>query len=182
MLISLANWEISFNCLKCGNCCRSIITPDHLGIFLFPKEAKKLRRLAEKRNLKLTIYPQQGFTYEHKKTIKPDIIYSYQIADKVCPFLIEEKNRCSIYEDRPSACRAFPVLTTIPVINLIPECNWVKQYCSSEQEIAGNPDSLRNEILHSSKINHWIQKYRPKEGIIWHFNLNTKRWECQNKK
>ncbi|RLI02061.1 hypothetical protein DRO38_04390, partial [Candidatus Bathyarchaeota archaeon] len=33
----------------------------------------------------------------------------YQFADKVCPFLDRNRNRCSIYQWRPLACRMYPV-------------------------------------------------------------------------
>jgi Fe-S-cluster containining protein len=112
-----------------------------MGIFLFPKEAKKLKRLAKIKKLKLTIYPQQGITKSHKKANEPEIIYSYQIANTVCPFLIAVTNRCSIYEDRPIACRSFPVLTFPPVV-LIPECNWVKNFFSGKTVEAGNAESF----------------------------------------
>jgi Fe-S-cluster containining protein len=79
-------------CRECGNCCRVFCPPLTLG------DIDRLARL--------------------KKTSRDDLIEKYlaasgdgeahSIKSSPCPFL--DGNECSVYADRPEACRAYPGL------------------------------------------------------------------------
>jgi Fe-S-cluster containining protein len=174
--------ETSFACLKCGICCRSLKTkqnPFSLGLFLFPKEAELLNQLGEARNVKLTIFPQQGVTTKRETDVKkPEKVFSYQLADPICPFLDGETNKCAIYDQRPVACRAFPVLTPSPLV-LIPECAWVKNNVPSLRPYVPMPwagEGLDDEIRNASRITNWNLKWLKDAREVWVFDLQTKRW------
>lgn len=86
-----AVWQ-QIDCLACGNCCRTlqIVVDD-----------KDIERLAAR----LAITPQQ-FARQYVGTA-PDRTKHFKSTP--CAFLGAD-NRCSVYEDRPQACRDFPYL------------------------------------------------------------------------
>lgn len=78
------------DCLSCANCCKTT------GPLLIPSDIK---RISKRLRLKLTEFETQYLRVDED-------------GDKVlqqlpCPFLGAD-NYCSIYEDRPKACREFP--------------------------------------------------------------------------
>ncbi|MDX1934512.1 MAG: YkgJ family cysteine cluster protein [Capsulimonadales bacterium] len=80
------------DCLTCGNCCRTLqIVVDE----------KDVRRLA--RRLGIT---EKEFARKYVAVAEDRTKY-FQATP--CPFL-GEGNACSVYEDRPQACRDFPYL------------------------------------------------------------------------
>ncbi|MCW3053673.1 MAG: Fe-S-oxidoreductase, partial [Chthonomonadales bacterium] len=84
-------WK-QIDCLACGNCCRT------LQIVVDDNDIQRLAR-------RLTMTPQQ-FSRQYVQ-IAPDRTKHF-IATP-CSFLGVD-NRCSVYEDRPQACRDFPYL------------------------------------------------------------------------
>ena len=86
-----------WKCLRCGECCRHL-TSKRFGMPLLPEEAWRLQHLAKRLGVTVNIKPlaSDGFR-----------VTLYQMADEVCPFL--SGNRCMIYEQRPIACRAYPL-------------------------------------------------------------------------
>ncbi len=84
-------WK-QIDCLKCGNCCRTlqIVVDD-----------KDIQRLAQR--LKTTT---QQFA---KQYVGIDEYQTQFLKSTPCVFLGED-NRCSVYEDRPQACHDFPYL------------------------------------------------------------------------
>jgi len=84
-------WK-QIDCLACGNCCRT------LQIVVDDNDIQRLAR-------RLTMTPQQ-FSRQYVR-IAPDRTKHF-IATP-CSFLGAD-NRCSVYEDRPQACRDFPYL------------------------------------------------------------------------
>lgn len=80
-----------FDCTQCGNCCRSLqVVVDRADI----------ARLAARLNLTTS-----EFT---RRYVKYDETGDGYFAAMPCPFL--KDNLCTVYEDRPTACRDFPYL------------------------------------------------------------------------
>lgn len=78
------------DCLDCGNCCRTT----------GPRfTAEDIDRLAKRFKLGTT-----DFIHRH---LQLDEQNDYVLQQVPCPFLGAD-NYCSIYEDRPEACRDFP--------------------------------------------------------------------------
>lgn len=109
-----------FACDRCGGCCRDIKrkfpeTPhkilfrtgsnENIGLPLFEWEMKKLEEEAEKRGSEISIKPLQYF---HDKKTEKAVIVTWHLDHSTCPFLGD--NSCTIYENRPSICRMFPVI------------------------------------------------------------------------
>jgi len=84
-------WQ-QIDCLQCGNCCRTLeVVVDKADV----------SRLSER----LGVTPEQ-FSRKYVKTAEDG---TRHFAASPCAFLGED-NRCSVYEDRPKACRDFPYL------------------------------------------------------------------------
>ncbi len=79
-----------FDCLACANCCKTIspIITD-----------KDIERLAKHLKVK-----PADFTRQHLR-IDNDGDYVFNISP--CPFLMPD-NYCTVYEQRPKACREYP--------------------------------------------------------------------------
>lgn len=78
------------DCLACANCCKTT------GPLFTPKD---IERIAGVFRLK----PQQFI----EKYLRIDEDNDYVLQVLPCPFL-DDQNYCSIYEDRPKACREYP--------------------------------------------------------------------------
>ena len=70
-----------------------------------PENAKTLKSLAKKLNIKADIRPNK-LIYDKKKD--KVIIYDFFLNHNVCPFYNKKEKSCRIYNDRPVACRKFP--------------------------------------------------------------------------
>lgn len=80
----------SINCLDCGNCCRT------LGPRITDRD---IERIAQALRIKPHEVVQRHLHIDEDK--------DYVFRSMPCPFLGSD-NYCSIYEDRPKACREYP--------------------------------------------------------------------------
>lgn len=78
------------DCLECGNCCRTT------GPLLLNKD---IDRLAKHKGLRPSEFTEQY--------LRVDEDHDYVFKSMPCPFLGND-NYCSVYEDRPNACRDYP--------------------------------------------------------------------------
>jgi len=78
------------NCLDCANCCKSIspIITD-----------KDIERISRKQKLKPSEIVERYLMIDEDE--------DYVFRQSPCPFLLPD-NYCSIYEERPKACREYP--------------------------------------------------------------------------
>jgi Fe-S-cluster containining protein len=78
------------DCLKCGNCCRTT------GPLFTQKDIERLAGHFRVRPAEFV-----------DKYLRVDEDNDYVLKSVPCPFLGED-NYCSVYEDRPKACREYP--------------------------------------------------------------------------
>ncbi len=78
------------DCLQCANCCKTT-SPIFRDV--------DIRRIAKKLRLSETAFIQQYLRMDNEG--------DYVLTTAPCPFLGSD-NYCSIYEDRPLACREYP--------------------------------------------------------------------------
>ncbi|MDO5664135.1 MAG: YkgJ family cysteine cluster protein [Bacteroidia bacterium] len=78
------------DCLECGNCCRS------LGPMILEKD---IDTLAKQLKMKSSDFI--------KKFLQKDEDGDFVFQSMPCPFLGSD-NYCSVYENRPKACREYP--------------------------------------------------------------------------
>jgi Fe-S-cluster containining protein len=78
------------DCLQCGNCCKTT------GPLLKDKDIERLAKHFSERPVIFT-----------QKYLRIDEDGDYVFKSMPCPFLGSD-NYCSVYEDRPGACRNYP--------------------------------------------------------------------------
>ena len=157
----------------CSQCCIEreyypTIQFGKIGVLVMPEEKEKIVSLAEKNDIEVTILPRIGVS-ETKS--EPQTILAYQMMGKdldgnTCPFLDTKSSKrsphggytCKIYENRPLACRAYPVIQSLP-IGLDPKC----KFCQSCGTPSGNVNSeLESLILIQKKMD-------TKAPYIWRY-------------
>ena len=116
-------------------------------------------------------------------------IYAYQMTEKTCLHL--ENNRCSIYEDRPTKCRAYPFkwiparayARLIPVTpyemitEIDPECSWaieVKRKLPKDLDFTFERDSEEFKAL-TKILDKGMRMARSKKPY-WGFDVVKQVW------
>ena len=133
-----------------------------------PEEKERIESLAEKNNVKVTIIPRIGAS---KTQSEPDTILAYQMMGKdpdgnTCPFLDTQSDKrsphggfpCTIYNDRPLACRAYPVIESSP-ITLDSKC----KFCESCGTPTGNVNSEIESLIQIK------EKMKTDAPYIWRY-------------
>ena len=108
---------------------------------ILPEEKENIELLGKKFGLEITILPRIGISNETSD--KPTQIIAYQMMGKekngnTCPFLDTETTDrsphggfpCKIYQSRPLACKAYPVIESNPVM-LDSKCKFCQEYGST---------------------------------------------------
>jgi hypothetical protein len=166
---------MEFNCIKeCSQCCieREYYPTKRfgkVGVLILPEEKDRIEALAKKHSIKLTILPRIGIS--HAKTLTPDKIIAYQMMGvesngNTCPFLDTRSEKrsphggfvCKIYDERPLACRAYPVIESSPM-TLDTKC----KFCQQNQIADGN---LHGELESLMQIKSKMSTTAP---IIWRY-------------
>ncbi len=134
-----------------------------------PEEKERLESLAEKHGIKITILPRIGISEIESKG--PQTILAYQMMGKdsdgnTCPFLDTESSKrsphggytCKIYENRPLACRAYPIIQSSP-IDIDAKC----KFCENCGIPSGNVTSELESLIQIQK------KMDTTASHIWRF-------------
>jgi Fe-S-cluster containining protein len=149
---------MEFSCIQdCSQCCieRQYYPTKRfgkVGVLILPEEKDRVVELAKKHRLDVTILPRIGVAYQNSNG--PEKIIAYQMMGKekdgnACPFLdMDSENRsphggyvCKIYEQRPLACRAYPLIEAKP-ITLDPKCKFCQQHKTADSGLAGETEAL----------------------------------------
>ena len=88
-----------------------------VGLSLSHEEAAALRRHAEARGVRHALHPRT-FLLESRRRLA--VVLDWHFPHVACPFYADF--RCTVYEDRPLVCRAYPVMAPAPAWKLAPEC------------------------------------------------------------
>lgn len=113
-----------FNCLFCEHCC--YFSEEHEMPVVFPWEKRELEKIAAEIGVKLHFKPLQAFI--DGNGVCAITLYRWEIRG-FCPFFDKASKRCSIHDDKPLACRMYPLLVEMPSGNLMAsgKCDWIKQ-------------------------------------------------------
>ncbi|SVC94980.1 uncharacterized protein METZ01_LOCUS347834 [marine metagenome] len=149
---------MDFHCIEdCAECCiQREYYPSKkfgkVGVLILPEEKEIIESHAKKFGLEITILPRIGISYE--KSNKPTKILAYQMMGRerngnTCPFLDTETNErsphggfpCKIYQNRPLACKAYPVIETSP-ITLDSKCKFCQHHGPSSKNLNSELESL----------------------------------------
>lgn len=139
-----------------------------------PSEKENIEQLADDLNIKIKILPRIGVgsVYKDGTKVGPKRIIAYQLMGvnddgNLCPFLdVMGKERsphggykCMIYEQRPLACRAYPVIEFDSDVKLDGKC----QFCRS---CSGKVENVQQEIEALAKIQ---QLMHFNEKDVWRY-------------
>jgi Fe-S-cluster containining protein len=169
-----------FHCVQdCSDCCiyrQYFPSVDYgkIGVLLLPEEKKEIENLAESSNLKITILPRIGIGF-NKKLDGPNQTIAYQLMGKIngdyCPFLdtnSEDRSphggfNCHIYETRPLACRAYPVINESATnVELDSKCKF-----SCQNSILTSKNLLENEVKALKRISDDFDRFADQR--IWRY-------------
>ncbi len=146
---------MEFGCVQdCSQCCiQREYYPStkfgKIGVLVLPQEKKRIEEMAARRGISITIIPRIG-TSDSPNDGGPSRIIAYQMMGRddngdTCPFLDTESDKrsghggytCGIYDDRPLACAAYPLIGTDP-----PKLDQKCRFCTECGTTAdGNLDS-----------------------------------------
>ena len=165
---------MEFNCVKdCSQCCieREYYPSKKfgkIGVLILPDEKQRIESLAKKYNISVQILPRIGIS---NGMDGPEKIIAYQMMGKdpngnTCPFLdTESESRsphggmvCKIYDQRPLACRAYPLIETDPIT--------LDQKCKFCQDCNTADSNLNSEIESLIQIKHKMTTNMPR---IWRY-------------
>jgi len=149
---------MEFRCIQdCSQCC---IEREYypgkkfgkIGVLILPEEKEKIMRLAKKNELNVLILPRIGTSNEKDSESIEILAYQMMGIEKngnTCPFLdTETKKRsphggfpCKIYEDRPLACKTYPLIELNP-ITLDQKCKFCKEHKTADENLNSEIESL----------------------------------------
>lgn len=149
---------MEFRCVEeCSQCCeeREYYPSKQfgkIGVLILPEEKNRIEKFARENGIKVLILPRIGISYE--ESIEPTEILAYQMMGiekngNTCPFLDKKTENksphggfpCKIYENRPLACKAYPVIETNP-IELDSKCKFCKNFGSATKNLNSEIESL----------------------------------------
>ncbi len=151
-----------FSCVQgCSDCCiyreyYPSMEYGKIGVLLLPAEKQEIESLALENNVSVKIVPRLAVGKE-----TPDRVIAYQMMGKngdgdLCPFLDVESAsksphggyRCRIYDRRPLACRAYPLVDSGQDAGIDEHCRFCKQFSTTRVRT----DGIHCEIEALSKI------------------------------
>ena len=166
---------MDFSCVEdCSKCCIEreyypTIKFGKVGVLIMPEEKERIESLAEKNNIKVIILPRIGAS--KTQSVEPDTILAYQMMGKdldgnTCPFLETQSDKrsphggfpCKIYNERPLACKAYPVIESSPIA-LDSKC----KFCESCGTPTGNVNSEIESLIQIK------EKMKTKAPYIWRY-------------
>lgn len=112
------------NCLHCANCCKTTSPIFYQG---------DIERLAKR----LRMRPSAFIT----KYLRIDEDGDYVVIRPPCPFLLPD-NHCSVYDDRPRACREYPHTNRRKMIQILDLTYRNTHVCPAVLEIVEGLKSL----------------------------------------
>tara|TARA_B110000438_G_C15613814_1_gene563422 strand:- start:129 stop:698 length:570 start_codon:yes stop_codon:yes gene_type:complete len=159
---------VEFRCIdECSDCCvkREYYPTKEfgkIGVLILPEEKKRIEDLAKLKEIKITILPRIGISEKNDEA--PTKILAYQLMGieengNTCPFLDTKSGEksthggfpCKIYESKPLACSAYPLIETNP-ITLDEKCKFCKECGDADKNLNFETESLL-KIKHSMQTN-----------------------------
>lgn len=97
----------------CSACCAE---PAYSGVYEFGPIIARLRKMspARKAQIRARVDGWYAAMASAKIDLKADIDHRYRALDVMCPLLDPENKTCSVYEQRPVACRGHYLATEDP--------------------------------------------------------------------
>lgn len=147
-----------FECVRdCSQCCVEreyypSVRFGKIGVLVLPEEKSEIERLAEEAGVEISILPRIGISRTGANG--PNRILAYQLMGRdddgnTCPFLDDGGAKrsphggllCRIYDQRPLACRAYPVIETRPM-KLDQKCRFCQECKSADSGLDSEVEAL----------------------------------------
>ena len=149
---------MEFRCIEdCSQCCiKREYYPEKkfgkIGVLILPEEKEKIKQLAKENELDVLILPRIGTSKEKDSTSIEILAYQMMGIEKngnTCPFLDTETGKrsphggfpCKIYEDRPLACKTYPLIESDP-ITLDQKCKFCTEHKTADENLNSEIESL----------------------------------------
>ena len=118
-----------FKCLRCEECCFFRDSRD--SPVVYPWEKRVLEKYARSRGFELVFKPFLVYTKSNDAVV---VLYKW-IINGYCPFYDRNSRSCTIYEDRPFACRMYPLILGLKdnTLRLSTTCKWVLDNLGDKQ-------------------------------------------------
>ncbi len=169
-----------FRCVEgCSDCCiNREYYPDKkygkIGVLVLPSEKEGIEQFARKLGKTIKILPRIGVGSKFRKggRIGPKNIIAYQLMGvnrdgDLCPFLDRNSDErsphggyiCRIYEHRPLACRAYPLIESKKELILDDKC----RFCDSCS------DKINGLVNEKEALANITQEVSSNEKDIWRY-------------
>jgi Fe-S-cluster containining protein len=149
---------MEFRCIQeCAQCCieREYYPRKEfgkIGVLILPEEKEKMEQLAKSNELDILILPRIGISKDSNPASIEIFAYQMMGIEKngnTCPFLDIETGKksphggfpCKIYEDRPLACKTYPLIESDP-ITLDQKCKFCKEHKTADKNLNSETESL----------------------------------------
>lgn len=172
-----------FSCIPdCSDCCinREYYPSEQfgkIGVLLLPQEVEEIEAQGQKLGVPVTILPRIAVGSDSSPERR---IIAYQLMGKnddgdLCPFLDTESGKrsphggfaCKIYQDRPNACRAYPLIDSEGA-RLDEHCRFCREHGTS----TANEKTLKAESEALEKISGQVRV--PDETYrVWRYATAT---------
>ena len=164
---------MEFKCIEeCAQCCikREYYPTKEfgkIGVLILPEEKERIEKISKSNQVEIKIIPRIGVSAS--KNSNPTKILAYQMMGierngNTCPFLDTTSGNksphggfpCKIYEDRPLACRAYPVIESKP-ITLDGKCKFCKEHGNADKNLDSEMEALLKikESMHTDLPTIW---------------------------
>ncbi len=149
---------MEFHCVQdCSQCCidREYFPSKEygkIGVLILPEEKQRIEAIARGMGIPVSIIPRIGVSDPARDG--PTRVIAYQMMGKesngnTCPFLdVESDDRaghggymCRIYQNRPLACSAYPLVGIDPV-SLDARCKFCKENGHADENLDSETESL----------------------------------------
>ena len=182
---------MEFRCVDdCSQCCieREYFPSKKfgkIGVLILPEEKRKIESCANDAGITVNIVPRIAVS---ENTASPKKIIAYQMMGKepngnTCPFLdtVSESRsphggfKCKIYEKRPLACMAYPLIETEP-ITLDQKCKFCTKCPTADSNLNSEIESLiqiKNKMETEFSV---IWRYATGVGEVEDVDIIKKGW------
>ena len=149
---------MEFQCIEgCSQCCieREYFPTKKfgkIGVLILPEEKERIEKLAESFGIEILILPRIGISKEKNQNSIQILAYQMMGLENngnICPFLDTNSDTksphggypCKIYQERPLACRAYPLVNFTP-ITLDAKCKFCQDYKTADSNLNSEMESL----------------------------------------
>jgi len=112
-----------FKCIRCTGCCFFKNYED--APVVYPWEKRVLEQYAKIRGVSVVFKPFLVYRSSCRAVV---VLYKW-VINGYCPFYDKSRRSCTIYRDRPFACKMYPLILGLRdnTLRLSTACRWVQE-------------------------------------------------------